>query len=294
MRICIVGNGIVGGTLRRWLTANTKHEIAIYDPPQGEDCLSREAHAYFISVPVPTKGMRQDLSLIESALAVLSKDSYPGAKVFMRSTVLPGTCDSLMHKYGLPVHAMPEFLTERTREEDFATQALLVGIPQTQIDGSAQLAYEDEILRFMRELTEDKKSINFTTNKTAEMTKYAHNVFVAVKVTYFNGIARLCEKNGIKYTNVQQLIQMSGYINEPHTLVPGPDGSRGFGGKCFPKDLEAFIGFVGSQAEHYFLKDVLCLNRFYRGEKSIDQTTTELKAEGCDIGSSERKQTADA
>jgi len=268
MRISIVGNGVVGGALRRWLIQNTKHEVTIYDPPQGHDAFDDSADAYFISVPVPTKGFKQDLSIVTEALSQINTDS--DGLVFLRSTVLPGTCDDLMRRYGLQVHAMPEFLTERRADEDLIQQPMLIGIPQCQMDSPLKDQFMDSVCRFMREVTEDKKHINFCSNKTAEMTKYAHNVFGAVKVTYFNGIARLCDQHGVKYSNVRQLMQMSGHINDAHTHVPGPDGKKGFGGACFPKDLEAFIGFVGSYAEHYFLKDVLCLNRFYRGEKDFE------------------------
>jgi len=282
MRICIVGNGVVGGAFRRWLIAHTRHEITIYDPPQGWTEFDEDADAYFISVPVPTKGLKQDTSILVDVISNIHDHS--DAKVFVRSTVVPGTCDDLMQRYNIDIHAMPEFLTERMADDDFTRQPMLVGIPECQMQSPLRDQFMDGICRFMREVTEDKKHINFCSNKTAEMTKYAHNVFGAVKITFFNGIARLCEQHGVKYSNVRQLMQMSGHINDAHTHVPGPDGKKGFGGACFPKDLEAFIGFVGSHAEHYFLKDVLCLNRFYRGDKMIDEATTELKAKGDLIG----------
>ena len=74
----------------------------------------------------------------------------------------------------------------------------------------------------------------------AEITKYAHNVFGALKVTYFNAIYDYCQKLGANFNKVHTGCLLSGYINEQHSQVPGPDGKFGYGGKCFPKDVNAF------------------------------------------------------
>ena len=71
------------------------------------------------------------------------------------------------------------------------------------------------------------------------MVKYAHNVFGALKVTYFNCIYDLCQKLGMDYEQVRKGVLASTYINDVHTMVPGPDGKFGYGGKCFPKDVNA-------------------------------------------------------
>ena len=103
-------------------------------------------------------------------------------------------------------------------------------------------------------------------NLEAEITKYSHNVFGALKVTYFNGIYKLCEKYGCNYKNVQNGTLISGYINKPHTDVPGPDGKFGYGGKCFPKDVNAFSEFVQNTDLNRLLEVVKEINNNYRGE----------------------------
>lgn len=77
------------------------------------------------------------------------------------------------------------------------------------------------------------------TSEEAELVKYAHNVFGALKVTYFNCIYDLCRRMGMDYARVRSGILGSTYINDVHTMVPGPDGKFGYGGKCFPKDVNA-------------------------------------------------------
>ena len=102
------------------------------------------------------------------------------------------------------------------------------------------------------------------TNLEAEITKYSHNVFGAVKVTFFNGIYELAKQTGCDYEKIRKGVLLSGYINEPHTMVPGPDGKTGYGGKCFPKDVAAFINFCQSTKISKLLIDVETINELYR------------------------------
>ena len=111
-----------------------------------------------------------------------------------------------------------------------------------------------------------KKYITMTSLE-AEIAKYAHNDFGAVKVTYFNAIYDLCQKLGCDYKHVQNGVLLSGYINRTHTDVPGPDGKFGYGGKCFPKDVNAFCEFVKGTELHTLLTDTISANAKYRREE---------------------------
>ena len=110
-----------------------------------------------------------------------------------------------------------------------------------------------------------KKHIEMTSLE-AEITKYVHNVFGALKVTYFNGVYDLCRRLEANYRMVQQGILLSGYINAPHTQVPGPDGKFGYGGKCFPKDVNALTKMVEDMPLYKLLKELKPLNILFRGE----------------------------
>jgi len=72
------------------------------------------------------------------------------------------------------------------------------------------------------------------------MIKYTANTFLATKVAFFNQIYDLCQQNGADYTVIRQILSHDLRIGNSHTVVPGPDGERGFGGHCFPKDTKAF------------------------------------------------------
>ena len=72
------------------------------------------------------------------------------------------------------------------------------------------------------------------------MIKYGRNCFLSVKVSYFNELFSLCENKKINYEIVRQLIGNDDRIGESHTKVPGHDGKRGYGGTCFPKDINSF------------------------------------------------------
>jgi UDP-glucose 6-dehydrogenase len=280
MKLGFIGNGIVGGATRKTLE-NGLHDIKIYDPPQGymDDMSDREV--IFISVPVPTRpdGI-QDLTILRNSV-----DRCPtSAFIFVRSSVLPGTCDSLRGTITSTVgwgsaggglgasdfswtinpapsfalgfkfpklFSVPEFLTERTAAAD--AERLDIVAP-----GGA--------VEILKALFPQKNIIQVGSNSEAEMVKYVHNCFCAVKVNFFNLIYQMCAGKGLAYGRViDAACDITGFIEKTHTKVPGPDAQFGFGGKCFPKDLYAFTKFVESEKGSTFLRAVVqenFLNRF--------------------------------
>lgn len=239
--IGLIGLGVVGGVLRDHLQKLDPYEIRIrkFDPDkEWTDDLS-DCDAVFISVPADTKeDYTQDLSHIYHSLVLLkSVLKHLDTPIFIRSSVLPGTCDKLSKDYGLTIYAMPEFLTERTASADFQTQGLIVG-------GRESMPYSTMAL--LRDLFPNKAQ-SLVRNTEAELIKYSHNCFAAVKVNYFNMISEVCEELGIDYGTVRSnTVTISKFFNPNHTMVPGPDHKIGYGGKCLPKDLKAFAGFCES------------------------------------------------
>ena len=78
-------------------------------------------------------------------------------------------------------------------------------------------------------------------SESTEMIKYIANCFFAVKVSYFNEVKLLCDKMDIDYDQVMGGVLSDGRIGVSHFEVPGHDGKPGFGGTCFPKDINSFI-----------------------------------------------------
>ena len=80
-----------------------------------------------------------------------------------------------------------------------------------------------------------------TDSTVAEMVKYLTNSFLAVKVSFANEIYNICESLNIDYDKVTEYALYDDRLGQSHWAVPGPDGHLGFGGSCFPKDLNALM-----------------------------------------------------
>ena len=245
IKVGIVGCGFVGGALKAWLDENNPEvKTFVSDPPKGMNDDLSDSDVVFLQIHVPTEDDgTQDLTLMKELILKL-----PKVPVFVRTTILPGTSDRLSAETGHQVCYMPEFLTERTHIEDFKKQTMV-------FTGAHELLTKIFI----------GKKFTVMTPLEAEITKYAHNVFGAYKVTYFNAVREYCEKMGADWRTVHTGVLLSGYINDTHTYVPGPDGKRGYGGKCFPKDVNAFAKMTAGTALGTLLAPLHELNVHFRG-----------------------------
>ena len=240
----IIGAGAIGSVLVRWLQEhNPSCELKISDPAKGFCDSMADVDCAFVSIHIPTEtDGTQKLENLENALKPL-----PQVPIFIRTTILPGTSELLSHKWGREIYFLPEFLTERTAYDDFCRQPMV-------FTGRTEL---------LRRIFPGKESIEMTSLE-AELAKYAHNVFGALKVTFFNGIKQIADRLGCDYRKVQQGVLQSGYINQPHTDVPGPDGQFGYGGKCFPKDINAFAHEFQDSSLGNLLAETIRLNEQFR------------------------------
>ncbi len=246
IHVGIIGCGFVGGALKQWLAEhNADVRVSVSDPAKGYHDAMDAADVIFISIHLPTgaDGM-QDLSGLAEIIRPL-----PDKPIFIRTTILPGASARLSRETEHAVHFMPEFLTERTAYADFCTQPMI-------FTGAADL---------LKRIFVGKKFIEMTSLE-AEIAKYAHNVFGALKVIYCNGLNELCRREGADYAKVRDGMLLSGYIDPTHTQVPGHDGRLGYGGKCFPKDVNAFTELCRGLGLHDLLEPLKSLNIRYRGE----------------------------
>ncbi len=196
------------------------------------------ADAVFIAVGTPARrgDGHADLSYVFAAARELAHALDRPAVVVTKSTVPVGTGDriaEILAEEGAPdgvsVASNPEFLREGAAIADFKhPDRIVVGAE----DENAR-----EVLReIYRPLFLNKAPILFTGRRTAELTKYAANAFLAVKISFINEIADLCEAVG---ADVQEIARGIGLDNRigPKFLHPGP----GYGGSCFPKDTLALL-----------------------------------------------------
>ncbi len=246
IKLGIVGCGFIGGALKKWLEEYNKAvSVFVSDPYKNMNDSLDCVDVVFISIHIPTESDgSQNLDTLKEIIRGL-----PNVPIFIRTTMLPGTCDRLSKDLSKRVYFMPEFLTERTAYEDFCRQPMV-------------FTAESDLLS---KIFVGKKYITMTSEE-AELGKYAHNVFGALKVTYFNGIYDLCQKRGLDFAKVRESVLLSGYINEPHTSVPGHDGKLGYGGKCFPKDVDAFTQICEAFPIYKLLAPINELNAQFRGE----------------------------
>ena len=241
----IIGCGFIGSALKVWLEKNNPDvKVVVSDPPKGINDDISGADVYFLQIHVPTEDDgTQDLTLMTELIKGL-----PDVPVFVRTTILPGTSDRLSRETGHQVCYMPEFLTERTHIEDFKKQTMV-------FTGALDLLVK----------VFPGKKFTVMSPLEAELSKYIHNVFGAYKVTYFNAAKEYVEKMGGNWAKVHTGTLLSGYINDMHTYVPGPDGKLGYGGKCFPKDVNAFAKMTQGSAMGTLLAPLHELNVHFRG-----------------------------
>ncbi len=85
-----------------------------------------------------------------------------------------------------------------------------------------------------------------TSSSVAELVKYTTNCFLAVKVSFANELFELCNAVNVDYDEVVKHATKDERLGDSHWSVPGPDGKKGFGGSCFPKDLNAILQLCNS------------------------------------------------
>ena len=234
-KVGIIGNGFVGEA--QAFAFSPTSDVRIYDIDS-----TRSTHSFeeinkcdfvFICVPTPMfEDGTQDQSYIND---VLSKSSKVPIYI-IKSTVLPGTTQSLQNKFKyLKLVFSPEFLTERTAKLDMLTQSRII------IGGDKKLTKKVSVLfrqRFMN------RHIIETDSITAEYIKYMNNTFLATKVSMINEYKLLSKKVGVNWNDALHGFASDGRIGDSHLHVPGPDGKLGYGGTCFPKDVNAFINYA--------------------------------------------------
>ena len=134
---------------------------------------------------------------------------------------------------------VPEFLTERTADQDFlASPRFIIGtesITSPQDYEKTKRVFEE---RFPR------TRISILTWEEAAMVKYATNNFFTVKLSFFNELYNLALEVGANPEKVIEETINDGRIGRSHFKVPGPDGNFGWGGHCFPKDNRAYKAFA--------------------------------------------------
>ncbi len=197
----------------------------------------KNSEAVFIAVGTPARrgDGHADLTFVFEAVRELAKVIGPGTVVVTKSTVPVGTGDrieEILREEGVTdvsVASNPEFLREGAAIADFKH-------PDRIVVGADDERAQDVLKDIYRPLFLNRAPILFTGRRTAELTKYAANAFLAVKISFINEIADLCEAVDADVQDVARGIGLDNRIG-PKFLHAGP----GYGGSCFPKDTLALL-----------------------------------------------------
>ncbi|MCL1594835.1 MAG: UDP-glucose/GDP-mannose dehydrogenase family protein [Actinomycetia bacterium] len=217
---------IIRNTAASRLRFTTNYEEAI---PQSD--------AVFVAVGTPSSNTGEaDLSYVDSAIETMAPLLAEGTTVVMKSTVPVGTTRSMRDKLttlrpdaGISVGSNPEFLKQGAAVQDFMhPDRIVVGAQDAQAEKALREVYQP--------LLHLGANSVFTDLATAELIKYASNAFLAVKLSFINEIADLCEQTDASITDIAIGMGMDARISDSF-LNAGP----GYGGSCFPKDTQALL-----------------------------------------------------
>ncbi len=270
MRILVIGTGYVGLVTGACL-ADLGHEITcfdtdaakiarlqrgqmpIYEPGLEELVLAHAAsgrlrfatgalplgddtRAVFVAVGTPPSALDHsaDLSAVFAVAEAIGRASTRPIAVIVKSTVPVGTGEAVERilrevapEGEFDVVSNPEFLREGVAVEDFMK-------PDRVVIGTKSERAKTVMNRLYAPLVRQGNPVIFMDERSAEMTKYAANAFLATKITFMNEIANLCERAGANVDDIRRGIGTDSRIGKRFLFA-----GIGYGGSCFPKDVQA-------------------------------------------------------
>lgn len=271
-KIGIVGQGFVGTAIRKGFK-EYYHNLFFYDKDMSKSNtesltdLCHKTDILFVCLPTPmTEEGECYTGIVEGVIYEIDKiaESLNRKTIIIKSTIPPGTTELINSKVSnIDVIFNPEFLTEANSVEDFKNQDRI-------ILGGHSKNFE-EIQNLFSQVFTDVPIIA-TSSSTAEIVKYTTNTFLSTKVSFANEIKLICDSVGINYDEMIKIATLDKRLGSSHWAVPGPDGRKGFGGSCFPKDLQALIYFSSSIGlSPVLLKSVWEKNLDVRPEKDWEK-----------------------
>jgi len=257
-KIIIKGRGYVGKATEKFLLRHTNIGPVEFDDPPLNIYSEQfdQANWCVICVPTPmgSNGLNSDEIVFK---AIRGAEFYNfGGNYLVRSTLSLGSITKLETVLGNRLIIWPEFIRANHWEHDAIHPKLVVL-------GGARAG------DFTEKFTSMPRTTVFTvTAHEAMAMKLASNTFLSMKVVFANQLYDLCQAHGINYTNVAGLLRNEPRLGPTHWETPGPDGSRGFGGHCFPKDSTTYkteLQNAGIDAK--MLEQMLNINQRLRNAK---------------------------
>ena len=268
INIAIIGHGYVGKAVDHGFSTSQVEKF-IVDPLYGTTLEQLKGKvrldAAFVAVPTPFGANGEiDASIVKDVVRQLEHFSCP---IVIKSTTTPDIVDELFRENERVVYN-PEFLTEKNALDDF------INPPMHILGGSKK--HCEKVFNLYESYSQCKPCpVFYMTAKEASFVKYGINSFLATKVLWFNQFKDIVENWDAKYNVIVNAIGTDPRIGHSHTQVPGPDGRKGFGGACFPKDTYAFSMFA--RGDFAVLDEVIKCNNTYRKAYELDEREREQK-----------------
>lgn len=239
MKISVIGCGFVGTTVADFLETHMVKVVRI-DPAKHNNTLddARTVDAHIVCVPTPEL---EDGTCDDGIVKLVLNELDTNKPILLKSTVTP----DLIEKYPSNVTYNPEFLRQRNAKQDFAKQEVFI------------LGTDDEQqFKFWSNLFSHLNTNMIHTNRTtASMIKYTHNAWLATKVAFFHELFKNAPRD-MNYSTLTSTLGQMKNIGPSHMIAPSFEGTLGYGGACFPKDVKALTNIL----EHSILEQVIKTN----------------------------------
>ena len=236
-KIGYIGLGFVGNAVKTTFDKHFQSEVYDIDKTKSTTSsiidLLQKCDILFLALPTPINQDGQcQLSIIRETLDIINKNSK-NKLLIIKSSVPPGMTAKFAEQYtNINFIFNPEFLTERNAEKDFANQDKII------LGGNKKhTKLAKQIYRMVFETT----PIYETDWTTAEMVKFIINCFLATKVSLLNEFFQISDKLNINFDETMNLVRLDKRIGDSHNNVPGWDLLLGFGGSCFPANINILI-----------------------------------------------------
>jgi UDPglucose 6-dehydrogenase len=188
-----------------------------------------------VGTPQSQRGS-SDLSHVHDAAADVAKFLEPGMTIVIKSTVPVGTTAEVAERLAslrpgvdFEIASNPEFLRQGTAVDDFMH-------PDRIVVGTRTERAANRLRELYQPILDSGAPAVFTNLETSELIKYASNAFLAVKLSFINEMADICEQSGSNVGDLTAALSLDPRIGK-HFLSPGP----GYGGSCLPKDMQALL-----------------------------------------------------
>lgn len=259
MKIGIIGFGYVGSAVA---ASYSNDDIIINDPKFINRSvklseMKKKCQVIYICVPTPSDDTGKcDISILKSVIKKLK--GYKGI-VISKSTAPPDVYLELEKNSKLKLAHVPEFLTQSRSKYDYVNPHKIVVGCKKKIRDQVTRVIMDSMINF------DHIKIEYCNIAESSFFKYMANNMLAIKVVVCNEFYDLCTKMNLNWDTITDIAKTDYRLGSTHWSVPGPDGSRGFGGACFPKDTLAFQHMaIENCIDTDILDSVIDKNKKYR------------------------------